>query len=210
MANNQESGGRSLEWLRDCLDGPRPDGRPPTPFDELTGLAASAAPGSGRLLFTPWLDGERSPVDDRRARGGFHNLSLRTTRADLVRSVLEGVAMNSRWLARSVERFVGRPLGPFRVIGGGATSDLWCSIYADVLDRPVEQVADPVLANLRGAALIAGLALGAVTADEVRGLVPVSAVHRPDPEASAIYNQLSAEFPKLYTAQRRTFARLAP
>jgi len=207
VANNQESGGRALEWLRDSLDGE--DAVRPTPFDELTALAATAAAGSGRVLFTPWLAGERSPVDDRRARGGFHNLSLRTTRADLVRSVLEGVALNSRWLARAVERFVGQPLGTVRAIGGGASSPLWCSIYADVLDRPVEQVAEPLLANLRGAALIAGLSLGAVAPDEVRRLVPVAATHRPDPAAVAVYDELAAEFPRLYAAQKRTFARLA-
>jgi len=208
VANNQESGGRALEWLRDCLDGDAPEGGP-TPFDELTGLAAEALPGSGRILFTPWLAGERSPIDDRRARGGFHNLSLQTTRADMVRSVLEGVALNSRWLARAVERFVGQPLGTFRAIGGGATSPLWCSIYADVLDRPVEQVANPVLANLRGAALIAGLTLGAVAPAELRALVPVAETHLPDPDAAAVYHELAAEFPALYAAQKRTFARLA-
>ena len=207
VANNQESGGRALEWLRDCLDGDAPGD--PTPFDELTALAATADPGSGRVLFTPWLAGERSPVDDRSARGGFHNLSLRTTRADLVRSVLEGVAFNSRWLARAVERFVGQPLGTVRAVGGGARSDLWCAIYADVLDRPVEQVADPVLANLRGAALIAAMTLGAVQPGELRGLVPVAATHRPDPDAVAVYDQLAAEWPALYSAQKRTFARLA-
>jgi len=207
VANNQESGGRALEWLRDCLDGP--EAEQPTTFDELTDLAATAPAGSGRLLFTPWLAGERSPVDDRSARGGFHNLSLRSTRADLVRSVLEGVALNSRWLARSVEHFVGQPLGTVRAIGGGATSPLWCSIYASVLDRPVEQVADPVLANLRGAALIAGLALGAVAPVEVRGLVPVAATHLPDPDAVAVYDELAAEFPRLHAAQKRTFGRLA-
>jgi xylulokinase len=208
VANNQESGGRALEWLRDCLDGP--EAARPTPFDELTELAATAEPGSGRLVFTPWLAGERSPVDDRLARGGFHNLSLRSTRADMVRSVLEGVALNSRWLARSVERFVGQPLGTVRAIGGGASSALWCSIYASVLDRPVEQVADPVLANLRGAALIAGLALGEVEPGEVRRLVPVAATHLPDPDAVAVYDQLAAEFPRLHKAQKGMFAALQP
>lgn len=207
VANNQESGGRALEWLRDCLDGP--DAACPTPFDELTASAASAAPGSGRLMFTPWLAGERSPVDDRQARAGFHNLSLRTTRADMARAVLEGVALNSRWLARAMERFVGQPLGTVRAIGGGATSSLWCSIYASVLDRPVEQVADPVLANLRGAALIAAMALGAVEPSEIRTLVPVAATHLPDPDAVAVYDQLAAEFPRLYGAQKQLFARLA-
>jgi len=207
VADNQESAGRALEWLRDCLDGDAAGD--PTPFDELTALAATAGPGSGRLIFTPWLAGERSPVDDRSARGGFHNLSLRTTRAELVRSVLEGVALNARWLARAVERFVGQPLDTFRAVGGGARSDLWCAIYADVLGRTVEQVAEPVLANLRGSALIAGMTLGAVGPGELRGLVPVAATHRPDPDAVAVYDRLAAELLALYSAQRGTFARLA-
>ena len=209
VANNQESGGRALQWFRDTVAAAGdPTGQPPS-FDHLTTVAAGVAPGSGRVVFTPWLAGERSPIDDRTARGGFHNLSLRTTGAELTRAVLEGVAFNSRWLAEGVERFVGRPLGTYRAIGGGATSTLWCSIYADVLGRTVEQVADPVLGNLRGSALIAGLSLGAVTADEIRDLVPVAETHRPDPSATAAYDKLYAEFPKLYKAQRRTFARLA-
>ncbi len=208
VANNQESAGRALEWFRDAVAVDPVTGRVPT-YDELTALAATAGPGSGRVLFTPWLAGERSPVDDRRARGGFHNLSLRTTRADLARAVLEGVALNSRWLADGVEHVVGRRLGTYRAIGGGAASDLWCSIYSSVLGRDVEQVAEPLLANLRGAALIAGLSLGAVDPGEVRALVPVTRTHRPDSAASAVYNQLAAEFPALYKAQRGTFARLA-
>jgi xylulokinase len=207
VANNQESGGRALEWFRDEVAADPSTGDVPT-YDELTALAAGAPAGSGRVLFTPWLAGERSPVDNRAARAGFHNLSLRTTRADLARAVLEGVALNSRWLAEGVEHFVGRPLGTFRAIGGGASSALWCSIYASVLGRTVEQVADPLLANLRGAGLIAGLTLGAVAPAEIRDLVPVAATHRPDPTDRAVYDQLFAEFPKLYSAQRRTFGRL--
>ena len=160
-------------------------------------------------MFTPWLDGERSPVDDRRARAGFHNLSLQTTRADLVRSVLEGVALNSRWLLEAVERFVGRPFPSVRVLGGGATSPLWCAIYADVLGKPVEQVADARDANLRGSALLAGLALGHVQVEELPLLVPVEAVHLPDPAASSVYDELFAHFPSFYKAQKRVFSRRA-
>jgi xylulokinase len=204
VANNQDSGGAALEWLRTLLA----DGSGPTTFDQLTAEAATAAPGSGRVLFTPWLAGERSPVDNRAARGGFHNLSLRTTRADLVRAVLEGVAFNSRWLAEGVGRFVGRPLGPIRAIGGGATSGLWCSIYADVLGRTIEQVADPVHANLRGAALLAGLAVGRVRPDQVRSLVPLQATHLPDPDHRRRYDRLFKEYVALYSAQRGMFRRL--
>jgi xylulokinase len=204
VANNQDSGGAALEWLRSLLA----EGPGPTTFDQLTAIAASAAPGSGRVLFTPWLAGERSPVDNRAARGGFHNLSLPSTRADLVRAVLEGVAFNSRWLAEGVERFVGRRLEPIRAIGGGATSALWCSIYADVLGRTIEQVADPVHANLRGAALLAGMAVGGVRPDQVRSLVPVEATHRPDPGHRGLYDHLFKEYMALYSAQRGMFRRL--
>jgi len=209
VANNQESGGRALEWFRDALATTGDPAQALLTYDDLTALAATAAPGSGRVVFTPWLAGERSPIDDRTARGGFHNLSLRTGRADLARAVLEGVALNSRWLADGVEHFVGRPLGAFRAVGGGASSPLWCSIYASVLGRTVEQVSEPLLANLRGAGLIAGLTLGALQAEEVQDLVPIAAVHRPDPADTAVYDQLFAEFPKLYRAQKGTFARLA-
>jgi xylulokinase len=204
VANNQDSGGAALAWLRALMA----DGLGPDSFDDLTGLAATAPAGSGRVLFTPWLAGERSPVDNRLARGGFHNLSLRTTRAQLVRAVLEGVAFNTRWLARGVEHFIGQPLGSIRAIGGGATSSLWCSIYADVLGKTVEQVADPVHANLRGAALLAGLSLGYVRADEIASLVTVEAVHRPEPGHRRLYDELFDQFVALYSAQTGTFARL--
>ena len=203
VADNHDTGGRALEWARDTLfTGPPPG------YDTLTAMAAAVAPGAGGALFTPWLSGERSPVADPLARGGFHNLSLRTTRPELVRAVLEGVAFNSRWLSEAVERFVGRRLPVMRMLGGGATSALWCRIHADVLDRTIEQVADPVYANLRGAALLAGLALGDLAPDEVRSCVPVAGTFRPDPATRSVYDGRFAEFPRLYRAQRGLFHRL--
>jgi xylulokinase len=226
VADNHDSGGLCLQWLRDNIIGPADglvsgttgsagsvgsvgsvsSGAPS--FDSLTALAASVPPGSGDVLFTPWLAGERSPVDDRNARGGFHNLSLATTRAHLVRAVLEGVAYNSRWLHEAVERFVKRRLDPVRVIGGGATSDLWCQIHADVTGRTMEQVAEPLHANLRGAALFAALALNEMDLEEVRGLVPVEARFDPEPSNSSTYDRLFGEFPKLYRSQKPMFSRL--
>jgi xylulokinase len=213
VADNHDTGGLCLQWLRDNVLGPT-DGlfdtrQCPTPsFDAMTTLATSAPAGSGDVVFTPWLAGERSPVDDRKARGGFHNLSLATTRAHLVRAVLEGVAFNSRWLHDAVERFVKRRLDPLRVIGGGATSDLWCQIHADVMRRTIERVAEPLHANLRGAAMFAALALGEVGLEEVDGLVAVDSRFEPDASAAATYDRLFDEFPKLYSSQKPMFARL--
>jgi len=201
IANNHDSGGRCLHWLRDALF-------PSSSFDELTELAASSAPGAGDVIFTPWLTGERSPVGDPRARAGFHNVSVNTRAEDLVRAVLEGVAYNDRWLHDAVESFAKRRLEPLRIVGGGSQSDLWCQIHADVMDRVVERVGDSVNAHLRGAAIFAGLSLGALSAAEVRDAAPVEATFRPDPAVRERYDRLYAEFPRLYKAQRPMFARL--
>ena len=144
-------------------------------------MAASAPPGSDGLVFTPWLNGERSPVDDRLARGSFFNQSLQTTRAHMARAILEGVACNSRWLLRFVERFIGQRLPEVTMIGGGATSDLWCQIYADLLDRPVRRAEAPRLAGARGAALQAAVALGHLTFEQIPERVPIDRTFVPDP-----------------------------
>jgi xylulokinase len=203
VANNHEAAGLCLRWLREALPSERA-----LQFEALTGLAATAPAGSNGIVFTPWIAGERSPVDDRYARGGWHNLSVHTTGADLVRAVLEGVAYNGRWLHEAVERFVHHRLDRLRIFGGGALSDLRCQIHADVLDRTIERVADPMHVNLRGAALFAALALGAVQRHQIRALVPVERVFTPHAENRAVYDRLYAEFPRLYKRQRAMFARL--
>jgi len=243
VANNQETGGDCLHWLRrqivapdDGLFGaPRDDGaaaavgapgrgpraddsglgadgggvqEPPLPsFEELLRLAGSAAAGCEGLLFMPWLNGERSPVEDKIVRAGWLNVSLRTDRAMLVRSVLEGVAYNSRWLLDAYEKFLKRPVPRVRLLGGGAQSELWCQIYADVLDRPVEQVADPRHAQLRGVALWARVCLGELTLDQVPALVPVSTTFTPSPDARR-YAAGYAEYRKLYGKLKGLYHRL--
>jgi xylulokinase len=201
IANNQETAGACLTWLRDALF-------PGRSYEEVVAEAMSSSPGAGSLLFTPWLNGERSPVDDRRARGGFHNLSLAATRAELARSVLEGVAFNSRWLCETVDSFAGRRLEPLRMIGGGAQSEAWCQIFADVLGRRVERVGEPLNAHLRGAAIFAGVVLGAVGIEEVRSLVPVDAAFEPNPANRSRYDGLYGEFRRLFRAQRSMSKRL--
>ncbi|MFC4784365.1 xylulokinase [Nocardioides sp. MAHUQ-72] len=201
LGNNQETAGRCLEWLARVLA----DGGGPPAYDDLLALAATSPPGAGGIVFTPWLAGERSPVDDRAARGGFHHVSLSSTRADLVRAVLEGVALNARWLLEAADHVAGRRLEPLRLVGGGARSLLWCQVVADVSGRRVERVAQPLLTGLRGVGLLSGLALGEIGWAEVRDLVPVDAVLHPDPGTRETYDRSFAAFVHLYRAQRRIF-----
>jgi xylulokinase len=212
LANEQESAGMCLtELQRNVLfpeDGSGPPGAAEDPYAAMLDLAAAVPAGSDGLIFAPWVNGERTPVDDRTVRGGYFNQSLGVTRGHLVRAVLEGVAYNSRWLLTYVERFIGRRLPAVTAVGGGARSDLWCQIHADVLDRAVRQAAEPVLASARGAALQAAVALGHLRWDEVPGTVPIARVFEPDPARRQVYERLFPEFVNLYRSTRKIYARL--
>jgi len=206
VANEQETAGAALTFLRDRM---LYDGDPPaSAYAEFDRMAGQAEPGSGGVIFTPWLYGERTPVEDRFVRGGFHNLSLSSCRADLVRAVFEGVALNSRWLLGAVERFTRHRLEPIRFIGGGARSAVWCQIFADVLGRAIEQVADPVNANARGAGMLAAVALGELTFDQVPDRVQVARSYPPDPARTGLYDGLFREFTGLYRRNKKAHARL--
>jgi xylulokinase len=202
LANNQDSAGRNLQWWHDAV-------APDVSYDVLLAEAAATPAGADGLVFTPWLTGERSPIDDRNARAGFHGVGETTTRGHLTRAVLEGVALNANWLLGAAEKFVGTRLDDLRLVGGGARSDLWCQVLADTTDRTIVRVSDPWLAGLRGAALFAALALGRVERPEVRRLVPTDEPFRPDPRHRATYDALARELPKLYAAQRGFFRRAA-
>jgi xylulokinase len=212
LTNDQESAGLCLaELQRNVLfppDGAGAPGAAEDPYAAMLAMAAAVPAGSDGLIFAPWVNGERAPVDDRTVRGGFFNQSLGVTRGHLVRAVLEGVAYNSRWLLSYVERFIGRRLEAVTAVGGGARSELWCQIHADVLDRVVRQAADPVLACARGVALQASVALGRLRWDEVAGTVPTARVFEPDPARRRVYDTLFPEFVNLYRSTRRIYARL--
>ena len=204
VVNNQDTGAKALDWLRGVLAGAGAENS----YDELTALAAESEVGSHGVIFTPWLAGERSPAASHSMRGGFTNLSLTTTSADLVRAVLEGVAMNSAWLLGYVEKFCGTELRPIRLVGGGARSTLWCQIMADALDRTVEQVPDPMFAQLRGMASMAAVALGERTLADVEVHHTPGRHFEPDPEAAGHLRELKSELPDIFDSSKARFRRL--
>jgi len=212
VADEHETAGACLTFLAEnvLFDGKDAasgigDGNVYRHFDD---VAAQVPPGAHGAMFTPWLNGERSPVDDHTIRGGFHNLSLSNTREDLVRAVYEGVALNSRWLLDAVEGFVGRRFETLAFIGGGANSEVWAQIHADATGRRIRQVSDPVLANVRGAGLLTLLALGRIAVDDIPAMVQVRATFEPDPAAASVYGSLYGEFVNLYKQTKQIHRRL--
>ncbi len=212
VANEQETSGACLNalannWLfpKDSLSdkGPGED-----IFQRFDKAAAAIAPGAENLIFTPWLNGERSPMDDHTTRGGFYNMSLKTTREHMVRAVFEGVAFNTRLLLGAVEHFMGDKIPAINIIGGGAKSDVWCQIFADILDRPIRQVEDPIHANARGAAFVAALGLGWRTVDELSKSTPVSQTFEPTQAHREQYDRLFGTFQNIYSANKTIYKRL--
>jgi len=212
LTNEQESAGACLQYLRDQIFFPQDaltqTEKPQNVYALFDELAASVPAGSDNLIFMPWLYGERTPVDDHLARGGFFNVSLNSTRAHFIRAALEGVAYNARWLLSYVEQFTRRPAESIRMVGGGAQSDLWCQICADVLNRPIHQVANPLEVNVRGAALLAVAALGELRYDEIGSHVKIARTYTPNPQHRKTYDELFKVFVGLYEKNQKTFAKL--
>lgn len=212
VATEQDTAGGCLNILRDQIvwadDGLTAGPPPEDAFERFNRVAATVPPGSDKLIFTPWLNGERTPVENHLVRGGFFNQSLSTTRAHMVRAVFEGVAYNTRWMLETVERYTKRRLDDINFIGGGANSDLWSQIHADVLGRRIRQMEEPRLANARGAAFSALAALGYLSFDDVPELVRPRRVYEPDPANRGIYDELFREFVNIYRNNKAMYARL--
>ena len=174
----QATAGGNLTYLRDQIlyhkDELLQEAEVPDIFKVLDQIAERVPAGANGVLYTPWIWGERAPIDDKTVRAGLYNLSLHNSREDIIRAFLEGVAFNTRWLLKPVEQFLGRKVPRINIVGGGAQSDVWCQIFADVMNVEIHQVADPVYANARGAAWIGAVGLGEISFSDVPRLVEIS------------------------------------
>ena len=208
----QATAGANLTFLRDKLLFPKDEfrhsGDPPDFFKVVDGVAARVPPGANGVIYTPWPWGERAPVDDKNLRAGLYNLSLNNDRADVVRAFLEGVALNVRWLMKPVEKFLGRRVSRIHVVGGGAASDVWCQIFADVLGVAVGQVKDPIQANARGAAFIGAAGLGEISLSDVARFVELKHDYEPTPEHRALYDARFEAFVEIYRRMKGVYEKL--
>lgn len=210
LVNEQETAGGTLTFLRDNIlyhkDELLQEEAVPDLYKVFDKIAARVPAGSNMVLFTPWLNGERTPVEDNTIRSGLHNLSLKSTREDIIRAVFEGVAFNQRWVLKYVEKFIGGRMPSLHMVGGGASSDVWCQIHADVLDREIKQVSDPIQANARGTAFIASVGLGRMSFEDIPKYLKIKATYQPNPDHRKIYDELFKAFLEVYNNNKKMHA----
>lgn len=177
-------------------------------FALLAKAIADIPPGADGVLFLPWMGGSIAPTTEAHMRGGFLNLGIDTSRSHMARAVLEGVALNLRWLLRPTEKFAKRKFSHIIYYGGGAESDEWSQILADVLELPVHQMADPQFATCLGAGLLALERLGLVRFDEFERLIPIKRVYPPRAETKPVYDALFVQFQAAFKKNRSIFRAL--
>jgi xylulokinase len=212
MTALQATAGGNLTFLRDKLVFPKDEllqeAALPDFFKALDPMARRVPAGSNGLIYTPWIWGERAPVDDRTLRAGLYNLSLHNTRADVLRAFLEGIAFNTRWLLAPVEKFLGRKVQSINIVGGGAQSEVWCQIFADVLNLEIRQVKDTIQANARGAAFIAAAGLGEIGFSDIPALVENQRAYTPNSSNRGIYDERFQVFIEIYRKMRGVYRKL--
>lgn len=153
-------------------------------------LAEQVPPGSGGIMFNPWLTGERSPVQDVFVRGGFLNLSMEHSRNHMLRAVLESTAYNLRWCYESMEKDYGQATEAVRILGGGTKSRVWMQMFADIWGRPIEVVKDSQIAGAMGAAYIGAIGLGVERGfDGCKRWSKVAKTYYPNPEHTEFYQE---------------------
>lgn len=208
----QSAAGANLSFLRDRIlyakDALLQDEARPDVYRILDQIAAGVPAGARGLLYLPWLMGERSPVDDANLRAGLLNLSLEHAREDMVRAFLEGVALNTRWMMEAVQGFLGTPAQAITLVGGGGQSDVWSQIFADVLGITVHQPDQPIQANARGAAFLAGVGIGAMDFADIPQRVAIRRSFEPGASNRQRYADSYATFRAAHKALAPFYASL--
>ena len=211
LAGEMETGGGALMWFRDALCqevARQAQAEGVSAYVLLSRQAESVPPGADRLLFAPWLSGERAPVLDHYARGAWIGLGLGHTQAHLTRAVMEGVAYHMRWICEAIEA-LGQPIGALQGIGGGCTSPVWVQILADVTGKALRVVEHPREAGAIGAALTVAVGLGILPdMDAVDALIHVDRVVEPRSDFRTRYDDLYAQYRQMYSALTPIFRRL--
>jgi xylulokinase len=198
-----QGAGLSLQWFRNQMCAPG------VSYDDLTSEASTAAAGSQGLFWLPYLMGERTPHLDATARGGWIGMTARHTRADLIRSLIEGVSYSQKDCLDIVEK-LGVPISSVRISGGGARSLFWRRLLADILGKPVVTL-ETQEGSAYGAALLALVGTGEFATVPEVCRVAIREVERVEPDAgrASAYAERHSIYQSLYPALQSFYRSVA-
>ncbi|MDX2136798.1 MAG: FGGY family carbohydrate kinase [Chloroflexota bacterium] len=188
--------GGNLDWVQSVFGAES--------HDALIENAIEGSPGA-KLVYLPYLNGERSPFSDPQASGAFIGLRAHHTQADMARAVLEGVAFAYR---HALEALMPTPVARLMMAGGGTRSLAWCQLFADVIGVVLDVAADAQNVGVRGAVLAAQVARGEQASYAPAGVVPVRATLTPNAEMRAHYDHLFSIYKAAYPALQDVLQRL--
>ncbi|HEY65424.1 MAG TPA: xylulokinase [Caldilineae bacterium] len=198
-----QSAGGSYQWLRRqiCISEEQAAEAAGVDVYEIMNLKAEQSPpGANRLIFLPYLLGERSPHWNPRARGAFIGLTVRHTRADIIRATLEGITFNLKLILQTFLD-AGAEIREMRVIGGGARGRFWRQLMADIYRLPILRPRLLEEATSLGAAVAGGVGVGLFESfDVVDRFIEIIDRHEPDPATATVYERLFPIFQAAYEA----------
>lgn len=212
MMGVTQAAGLSLKWFKDqfCQDLVKEaEETGADVYDQINKDVAAVAPGSNRLLYLPYLMGERTPHLDPDCRGVFFGLSAIHTRKHLLRAVMEGVAY-SLCDCNEILKEMGIRVDCMKACGGGGKSPVWRQMLADLYNCSVERVVQDEGPAL-GAAILAGVACGIYESVEKACDQLITSRDSTDPKAEevAVYEKYHRLYQKVYTSLKNDYKELA-
>ena len=205
------SAGGSFQYLRNTLFASEAMKRkdPGSIYPEMIAEAATAPAGSENLFYMPYLTGERCPHADAHATAAFIGLTPRHTRAHLIRSVLEGITFGMREQI-AIFREMQIPIQQVRATGGGARSQFWRQLQADMYNAPVVTINASEGAAL-GAAILAAVGTGEYGSvpEATKAIIKVNEKSAPNKKSVALYDHQYGKYAVLYPALRPLYPRLS-
>jgi gluconokinase len=183
------NGGIVIQWLKDLLNYQGS-------FTEFLGEAEQVAPGADGMLFLPYINGERAPIWNQRAKGNFYGVTITHKKEHFIRAVLEGVTFNLYQIGKALERLAGEPKKIY-VNGGLARSPLWLQMMADIFEAEI-YVSESHHSAAWGAAWTALVAIGTVDSfEDIKKNIPMGAATVPNKENSKFYKEIYANYETL-------------
>lgn len=169
------------------------------PYDIITQTASHSAPGANGVVALTCIQGSHTRKKNEKARGAFFGINLGTTKADLAQAVLEGICFEMKDIMSMNQELSGE-VKHVRLCGGVAKSPMWCQMFADVLNRPVELTEVSELGAL-GAAMCAGIGAGIYTdcKDAVSKCVRITKVYKPNANMVKLYENAFNIWEKYYS-----------